>query len=590
MDARIATILDSLDNDEGRADELAGLTDEQLAALIEDLRATGREVRGDGSPETVTPEVEADLNRIVAAVRTLRDEQTRRTEAAAEEAAEAAARAERAAAAVEELGDDPDNGDDGEGEASSEDEGGEETEAEAEGDHVLEPATASAPPRTPTLAAMAALRPRSADPEPTTRITDVRPRWQFEGGASTLSQDELAERMAAAANDFVTMPPGVGMRIPVARLHVEYPPEQSFARDDGPAEQAAKLHALTRDAKTRNYTEEQAAIVAAGGFCAPSQPRYDIYSVVSARRPVRAGLVNVGVPRGALTYVQGARLSTINTSGAGAAVTLWTEATDLTPGETVKTAQIFTCRTPVDRTLQAIVAQVQFGNFEARAFPELVADDLALVMAAHARVAERALLDSIISQINIDVAQTGFFGTARDVKQVLMQAQAQLRYVERSDTPARAIIERTILPMIVQDVTFQAASGSVDALYQTEADAQRLVATSGVNVTYAMDTSTGPDEIVSNSDAGAQNLADYPDTFEIPIFFDGSVAFLDGGTLDLGIVRDSTLNSTNDYQIFMETFEEAAYFGPFGLTLTLTTCPTGYSQVTKDATTICSGS
>ena len=32
----------------------------------------------------------------------------------------------------------------------------------------------------------------------------------------------------------------------------------------------------------------------------------------------------------------------------------------------------------------------------------------------------------------------------------------------------------------------------------------------------------------------------------------GAVVKLDGGTLDLGLVRDSVLNGTNDLQIFME--------------------------------------
>jgi len=32
--------------------------------------------------------------------------------------------------------------------------------------------------------------------------------------------------------------------------------------------------------------------------------------------------------------------------------------------------------------------------------------------------------------------------------------------------------------------------------------------------------------------------------------------------LNLGIVRDSTLNSTNDFQIFGETFENVARIGP----------------------------
>lgn len=37
----------------------------------------------------------------------------------------------------------------------------------------------------------------------------------------------------------------------------------------------------------------------------------------------------------------------------------------------------------------------------------------------------------------------------------------------------------------------------------------------------------------------------------------GSLQLLDGGTLDLGLVRDSTLNTSNDFQMFSETFKDS---------------------------------
>ena len=103
-----------------------------------------------------------------------------------------------------------------------------------------------------------------------------------------------------------------------------------------------------------------------------------------------------------------------------------------------------------------------------------------------------------------------------------------------------------------------------------------------------MDVPSGGDYFRTN--ATGENLADYPDDFEIPIFFDGSALFLDGGELNLGIVRDSTLNNTNDYEMFYETFEDVAYLGPYAKTLTLTTCPNGISQASATVSTVCSGS
>jgi hypothetical protein len=49
------------------------------------------------------------------------------------------------------------------------------------------------------------------------------------------------------------------------------------------------------------------------------------------------------------------------------------------------------------------------------------------------------------------------------------------------------------------------------------------------------------------------------------------------GTLELGIVRDSTLNSTNDFQVFGERFRNAALIAPAqaGMWVTTTYCAQG---------------
>ncbi len=43
----------------------------------------------------------------------------------------------------------------------------------------------------------------------------------------------------------------------------------------------------------------------------------------------------------------------------------------------------------------------------------------------------------------------------------------------------------------------------------------------------------------------------------------GRIVAIDGGTLDLGIVRDSQLNSTNDFQIFGQSFQDCSGYTTF---------------------------
>jgi hypothetical protein len=59
---------------------------------------------------------------------------------------------------------------------------------------------------------------------------------------------------------------------------------------------------------------------------------------------------------------------------------------------------------------------------------------------------------------------------------------------------------------------------------------------------------------------------------------------LDGGTLDIGIIRDSTLVGTNDYKMFLETFEAIAKVGIEGLSITSSISVNGVAAALRDTT------
>jgi hypothetical protein len=70
------------------------------------------------------------------------------------------------------------------------------------------------------------------------------------------------------------------------------------------------------------------------------------------------------------------------------------------------------------------------------------------------------------------------------------------------------------------------------------------------------------------------------------LFVTGTFQFLDGGRLDLGVVRDSVLDATNDYETFVEPFEGIAFRGNEVYQVQSTIKPTGGSAGTI-ATTSC---
>ena len=84
-------------------------------------------------------------------------------------------------------------------------------------------------------------------------------------------------------------------------------------------------------------------------------------------------------------------------------------------------------------------------------------------------------------------------------------------------------------------------------------------------------------------------LQSFPTMMAWNLFVEGSIQFLDGGRLDLGVVRDSTLDATNDYETFIETFENIADrgFAASAYAIQTTICPNGGSAGSVNAAAFC---
>jgi hypothetical protein len=105
---------------------------------------------------------------------------------------------------------------------------------------------------------------------------------------------------------------------------------------------------------------------------------------------------------------------------------------------------------------------------------------------------------------------------------------------------------------------------------------------SALNVTVVpyMDSNTSSNTLLTAQAAGTLNQ--FPNTLVWYLFAEGTFIFLDGGTLDLGIVRDSTLVGTNDYLMFLETFENVAKVGVESLAITSTININGAAAALRD--------
>jgi hypothetical protein len=358
---------------------------------------------------------------------------------------------------------------------------------------------------------------------------------------------------------------GDGEQSIVASLNIDYPDSRTL--DSGSGEENWD--------KIQNVVSAQ-AITASGGYCAPLDVRYDLFGLGVNDRPVKDALAAFRADRGGLRYSVPPVLS-----GSAGAVGLWTAATDAAPGTSTKPCLTVTCASETTKVVDAVTLCLQFGNMMTRAYPELVARHNELAMIQHARFAELQLLAAIKSG-GTALTAAKELGAVRDILDQINKAAAGYRYRHRMapESPLRFIAPAWLRDAFRSDVSKQMPGDSDDQHALADARIMRWFASRNINASWSLEglpTYGGPGVGTTSV------LAEFPTTIEWDLFAEGTFLFLDGGTLDIGIIRDSTLVGTNDYKMFMETFEAVAKVGPESLHVTSTFDASGVAQALVNA-------
>jgi hypothetical protein len=437
------------------------------------------------------------------------------------------------------------------------------------------------------IRAMAASRPASQRPLPwasAVRIESVRGR-QLDG------LDELRRETEDAVSAFSSPPNGVE-RHKVATIRRDVPADRSLDGLDDEAIVAA-LRAQTENAWEPNrWTDE--AVTASGGWCAPVEPIYDLLNISETQRPVRDSLPQFHASRGSVTFAPPPALGSVlvNPAGshtAGRAVGVVTDAEDAVAQ--AKTVQVVPCPSPVVVKLNAIYRILKFGNLEDRAWPELPSTWGGLLLSAHARLAESVLLKAIGDGSTAVTGGPTTYGAAPAILSQMNRACATYRNRHRMAPNAmmRVMAPAWLVGMLQDDVAMRGFEGA-ELFGATEADVRAWMAVRHINLTLFWDgeTSGGATGQVVGAQPASVAVLSWPDTVIWYAFAEGSWVYLDNGELDLGVVRDSTLNSTNDYETFAESFEAVAGMGVESLRVTSTLCANGAAGGT--VTPVCAGS
>ena len=361
----------------------------------------------------------------------------------------------------------------------------------------------------------------------------------------------------------------------------------SVVTASGHVDPSRDLRGLNADAAASRIGQAQAdarrqGLVASGGLCTPGQVVHESPSAASAARPVRDQMLTRFVAdRGVVSITP-----PVTFASTLAAVDPWDDAAGETLDYvmTAKHVHTVTCGTAADHSVTAIPLIVQFGNLLQRFAPERIAGAMNVLEARHARRAEQLLLETLADDAGtVAVTDAHLLGTSRDVLTTLDRAVAAILDRNRLDDGTRFVwgAPRSLRNQIRADLT-RAGSGTIDErLAVADAAIAEFFATRGIDPVWLLDTEDGG-TFAAQADGA---LAAWPTTPVSYLFRAGDWLFLDGGNADLGVVRDSTLNGTNDAQMFMETFEGVArHSNVETLRITHTTCPSGAAGTNVDVT------
>lgn len=461
------------------------------------------------------------------------------------EAAEALAAAD---AAADEDDADAEKDDEPEAEASAEDA----AEVAAEAEAVT--ASATVVPRRPAVPATH--RPRitvTNEPAPAALLASAGFESLIRPGVK-LDRAQLAVLFGEAQRT-VGRPSGGRDKVVLASAHFDFPPERTLT--DDPNENDRKIKAVT----------SPEAVLASGGFCAPYPARYDLPFISSAATPVEDALPTFGAPRGGIQYPTPLGISDVSDG-----ITIVTAAQDEAGGsDSIKNCVVIDCDPFQTAEVEAIAACVKHGNMNARAWPERVGNVTDLLTVASAQASETELLAAmtLASTAVNDEAKYGAYST---LIQGILKGAARYRSRHRMDPNVRL---RAMFPAWTRELIAADLAHNQDSRLSPEAAVgavEAFLSRAGVNISWYMDQDGTTTQVYGGE---STNLGEFFTTVAWYLFHEGMFGVLDMGRLDIGLVRDSDLNSTNDFEVFYERFLGLAAVGIESLKIISTVCPNG---------------
>lgn len=408
--------------------------------------------------------------------------------------------------------------------------------------------------------------------------------------AGTTMKDtlEVAEAFQSRLHTLRHVHGGDGEQHIVASFRQEFPEDRFLAPND-PMANTDRIQAVTDQ-----------SLVAAAGVCLPLETRYDMGCDVGVTdRPVRDALARFGADRGGIRFFKAPTLTSTNPNFANATGywrgdqsdpnsgtwhTYGPDRTTPTNPADVKPCLEMNCVEEETAYIEAITLCLTFNNLTTRTFPELIKRQNELALVAHARVAENNLLAQLEAGSTQVQAQAQVVGATREILNLFDRAVASYRFKHRMNTssPLRGIFPSWVRQLLRADLALQMPGDGFDVFNLADSQIDNWFRTRNINPTWHLD-GVGP-ALVDSDGAGSGTAQGFelPDNIEFLLFAEGAWLFLDGGNLDLGVIRDSSLVQTNQYKQFVESFEGVANIGCDSYWVNASYVPTGQAASLVD--------
>ena len=301
--------------------------------------------------------------------------------------------------------------------------------------------------------------------------------------------------------------------------------------------------------------DKQAALVAGGGWCAPSEIRYDFFNIACSSGMI--DLPTFGVTRGGIRFpVSPSLADTVNSIAFGGfAVTfsnasvpwLWTEDDDeaTVTGSPNKPCVRVPCPSFSEERLDCYGYCLTAGNLTDDAYPEATQHMIRLLMAAHEHAINARLIALMVAKSSAVTSISGGAATDSAAPRIynavgLAATDYRERYGMCIDDILEVVFPSWVREVIRADLAWKAG---VELQAVTNAEIDSYFVARNVRVQWVDDW-----QVRGSGQFGhATAMTAWPTTVDFMLYAAGTFLHGNGMSLDLGVIRDSVLNAENDH-------------------------------------------